>query len=347
MDKENNNDLIKTTSAPGEADENKTAPRGKTYTELTIEKMNENKEKLGLTYKKISELTGVPVGTVQKVLGGFTDSPRTTTMHALTELLLYEKKKEDPLHLRSYYYPDYRMGENFKRDMELCNLVAEANPYLINKSSSAWKLKDGSEPLKTIDDYYKESEFRRIELIQGVFYDMAAPTATHQMFVTEILGEFRNHVIKNKGTCLPLAAPVDVQLNEDNITMVEPDILILCDKDKLRKNKIFGAPDLTVEIVSKSSGSYDRITKLSQYMNAGVREYWIIDTFTDEILVYFFEESYAPKRYGFNDKVPVNIWNGECVVNFEEIMTRLAPFMEDDSSDETTEENIDAPLIIE
>ena len=101
--------------------------------------------------------------------------------------------------------------------------------------------------------------------------------------------------------------------------MVEPGVMIICDKNKIQGNKVFGAPDLIVEIVSKTSGAYDRITKLSLYMNAGVREYWIVDPIAKEIIVYFFEDTYIPEHYSLNDKVKVRIYEGKCVIDFKEI----------------------------
>ena len=80
-----------------------------------------------------------------------------------------------------------------------------------------------------------------------------------------------------------------------------------------------GAPDFIIEIVSPSSQRMDYLTKLFKYRTAGVREYWVIDPIQRKVLVYdFFAEIY-PVIYGFDAKIPVAIWDGDCVIDFQEI----------------------------
>ena len=76
---------------------------------------------------------------------------------------------------------------------------------------------------------------------------------------------------------MPMIAPMDVQLDCDEKTMVEPDVLIVCDRDKIVNRCVYGAPDFIIEILSNSTKKKDSVIKLNKYLNAGVREYWMID----------------------------------------------------------------------
>ncbi|MCR5799180.1 MAG: Uma2 family endonuclease [Lachnospiraceae bacterium] len=272
--------------------------------------LDDIRRRLGYTYKKISELSGVPLSTVQKVLSGNTENPRRTTLQTLRELLLSDIKKQNGPYA-TYYYPDYMMGKNINKDRELIGLVEETSSY-ITDGNAAHKL-------YTVSDYYDLPDESRCELIHGILYDMAAPTAEHQIISSEIWSAFRHFIESGKGDCIPLMSPIDVQILRDDYNMVEPDIIIICNKGKLSKKRIYGAPDLIVEIVSPSSGRYDRITKLSLYSEAGVREYWIVDPIRKEILVYRLSETYIPDVYGFDDTVPVSIYDGACKVDFKKI----------------------------
>ena len=173
----------------------------------------------------------------------------------------------------------------------------------------------------TVEDYLAWPENQRIELIDGVIYDMAAPNDIHQIIVLELGTLFRNYVRDKKGSCIPFISPIDVQLDKDDKTMVQPDVLVLCDKNKRKDGKIFGAPDLVVEVLSPSTRKKDVIKKLSKYQKAGVREYWIVDPRDKKVIVY---SNMTPEEkditiYPFECEIPVGIFHGECVVDFKEI----------------------------
>lgn len=171
----------------------------------------------------------------------------------------------------------------------------------------------------TVEDYLGFPEDERMELIDGVFYVMYAPTDKHQIIRDEIYGYFRNHIRKNKGKCLTITSPLDVQLDCDNKTMVQPDVVIVCDRSKFQNGRVFGAPDLAVEVLSKSTRKKDIFIKGNKYSEAGVKEYWIVDPEKKRVYAYLFDVDEFPIVYTFEDKVPVGIWNNECVVDFAEI----------------------------
>lgn len=250
---------------------------------MTIQEMNERKRELGYSYEKLAELSGVPVGTVQKVLGGITKSPRYDTLLALERVLNPQK----PLMLRESVavYGEKKQGEY------------------------------------TIDDYFALPDERRVELIDGVIYDMSAPVFMHQSIGTEIFARIRDYIRKQKGNCLPGMAPVDVQLDCDNKTMVQPDVFVLCDRNKILNGRIYGAPDFIVEVLSPSTAKKDTGIKTIKYANAGVREYWIVDAKRQRVIVYILnEEGYFDiSLYSFEDEVPVHIFDNECIIDFKEI----------------------------
>ena len=171
----------------------------------------------------------------------------------------------------------------------------------------------------TLEDYYRIPDERRVELIDGVIYDMSSPAATHQLIGGFIYSQMLAFVSKKKGKCLPLISPFDVQLDCDNRTMVQPDVMIVCDRDKIIRRCVYGAPDFIIEILSPSTRKKDMTKKLAKYSNAGVREYWMIDPDKKKIWVYDFSSETYPVTYRFDDKIPVAVWNNEFSVDFREV----------------------------
>ena len=213
---------------------------------MTIEQMMAKKKELGYSNNRIAELSGVPVGTVQKIFSGETKAPRYETMQALSGIFENTDK--------TYHYR--RMGEAAGSSDE----VHEAMSYRANINVD--KTSKTSNADKTLEDYMALPEGARIEMIDGKFYDMAAPTTVHQRIALELGHLFSNYIDKNNGKCIPFVAPTDVQLDCDNRTMVQPDVLVVCNRDKITKARVVGAPDLIVEVLSPSNFLMDLIVKL-------------------------------------------------------------------------------------
>ena len=267
---------------------------------MTIEQMIEEKKRQGFSNKMISDLSGVPFGTVQKIFGGETTSPRYDTMQALQK-----------------FFTDFGGGFG-TQDVEK-EIVKETAAY------SAVRIEPEEVPKKvdeekTIEDYLALPEGTRVELIDGKFYDMAAPTTDHQDVAGELYIELKMHIRKNKGSCHPYIAPVDVRLDCDDKTMVRPDVLIVCDKNKITKARIEGAPDFIAEVISPSNFYMDTMKKYKKYNKAGVREYWVISPELEKVIVTRFDLDEDQKEYSFDDDIPVGIWNGECVINFKKML---------------------------
>lgn len=136
-----------------------------------------------------------------------------------------------------------------------------------------------------------EASEQRYELIDGVVYNLAAPSFKHQKAVQEMLVSFYMW-FKGKG-CVPLTSPFDITLpkSPDNICVVQPDVFVLCDPSNLdERGKYLGTPALVVEVLSPSTRSKDMLKKSELYRECGVREYWIVDPIHEQVLVYSFDE---------------------------------------------------------
>ncbi len=162
--------------------------------------------------------------------------------------------------------------------------------------------------LYTEEDYYNTPENVRAELIDGQLYDLAAPSRIHQTISGELHTIINNHIKSQKGKCRVYTAPFAVKLLEDENTIVEPDISVICNPDRLTDRGCDGAPDWIIEIVSPSTERIDYGIKLFKYRTAGVREYWIVNPSTRTVNVYDLEHGEKTRQYSFNDMIPVCIY---------------------------------------
>lgn len=309
---------------------------------MTIEEMKQRKKELGYTCARLSELSGVPLSTVQKIFSGATPSPRYGTLLSLESLLAPDSAQDTAAHSgraipqvstdAAYRTMPPRTasgktstssasqtapGHDFASQNYSFSTEELTSAGMIGESTSSYQTKQQGD--YTLTDYYQIPEERRAELIDGVIYDMTTPACDHQLIAGLIYAKLLAYVSAHKGTCLPMVSPVDVQLDCDQKTMVEPDVLVICDRSRVIRRCVYGAPDFVVEILSPFTRKKDVTIKLNKYMNAGVREYWVIDPIQRKVLVYdFFAEIY-PVIYGFDAKIPVAIWDGDCVIDFQEV----------------------------
>ncbi|HAM81101.1 type II toxin-antitoxin system prevent-host-death family antitoxin [Ornithinibacillus bavariensis] len=159
-----------------------------------------------------------------------------------------------------------------------------------------WALEYGTEGKKaTYEEFLQLNQETedRYEYIDGEIYWLSSPKTAHQRTITELFGIFYNH-FQGKG-CTPFVAPYDIELRRttENINIVQPDIMIICDLDEhLNENDYYkGVPSLVVEVLSKSTQRKDLIKKLDLYMSCGVEEYWIVNPENMEVTIYHFEEN--------------------------------------------------------
>lgn len=171
----------------------------------------------------------------------------------------------------------------------------------------------------TYADYLTFTENEPIEIIEGRISAMSpAPSRIHQKIISKIITELNNYISSNNWECEVYPAPFDVILineaedfnNSKNI--VQPDISVICDKNKLNYEGCIGSPDMIVEVVSPYNPNNDYIKKLNLYDTYKVKEYWIVNPMKNTILVYTLEDDNGygmPVTYTFKDKVKVNIYD--------------------------------------
>lgn len=164
----------------------------------------------------------------------------------------------------------------------------------------------------TYADYYSWDDGERWELINGEALVMApGPSWRHQGISGGLFYQLANFLKGKDGRVF--SAPFDVRLNADTAdnTVLQPDIIVFCDRSKLDGTGCKGAPDMTVEILSPSTAKRDRLVKLRLYQDAGVREYWIVDPDTKTATVYTLENGkYVVAVYGDDEVAPVHILAG-------------------------------------
>lgn len=276
---------------------------------MTINELKAKKKEYGFSCEYIAEKSGVPVSTVRKIFSGVTPTPRRGTLEALCTFF------------NSLAVPN-KDGTYIEDAPEYSFVCEDSGEYDVINGTAALKLEDYNN--KTLEDYLALPEGIRVELIDGVFYDMASPTSIHQRIGGEIYTQLSNFIDANKGQCIPFVAPMDVQLDCDDKTIVEPDVLVVCDRNKITKPRIVGAPDFVVEVLSPSNWYHDTQRKLWKYKQAGVREYWIVMPEQMKIHVYEFEKSDEPTIYTFDAEIPVGIWDGKCRVDFKKIYDKIS-----------------------
>ena len=264
---------------------------------MTLEEIRRIKRICGYTNARLSELSGIPLGTLNKILSGDSKKPRKENIEALENV-----------------FRDIILYDEIKRDEPLVR--EDPSPIYGEKSAAESHQKKPGE--FTIEDYYALPDDQRVELIDGVFYDMASPTVEHQLLAGSIYAQFLAFIRANRGSCIPIVSPVDVKLDADNKTMVQPDVVVLCDKSKITKRCIVGGPDFVLEVVSPSSVSKDYIKKAAKYEAAGVREYWIVDPLNNRVLTYEFGEEFIPKVYPLAGKIGVAIFDNKLQIDFDE-----------------------------
>jgi Uma2 family endonuclease len=169
----------------------------------------------------------------------------------------------------------------------------------------------------TYADYLQWNDGERYELIDGEAYMMAPPSRFHQKISGALFGAIWDF-LKGK-PCEVYAAPFSVRLNpaedQSDDTVVEPDIVVVCDLSKLDDRGCNGAPDMVVEILSPSTSRYDRIIKFQKYRKAGVREYWIADPEERSLIVYVLKNGeYAASTYEDTDTVELAALPG-CAID--------------------------------
>lgn len=289
---------------------------------MTLEEMRQRKKERGFTCAMIAEESGIPFSTVQKFFAGSTKAPRKATIDAIAGVLFRDRADRGDGHFR------VAQGEGTHEAKAPHSGMLSEDGGTVYDQHALYGGADiarepvesynyvRKEPLHTIEDYYALPEERRVELIDGIFYDMPAQGMKHQKIIGDLYILFRECADSHGLPCEVYLSPCDVRLDKDDYTMVQPDLLVICGEFE-EGIRYEGAPDLVVEILSPSTRKKDLALKLYKYQNAGVREYWIVDPVFRKVTVHYFEaEDYHPEQYDFDSRIPVNLSGGECEIDF-------------------------------
>ncbi|WP_408072044.1 Uma2 family endonuclease [Butyrivibrio sp. JL13D10] len=286
---------------------------------MTIDEMNQIKDSRGYSFAQLSEYTGVPVITLQRILSGSTKNPRRATLDAIEKVL----KGDETVYSGKAYSYEQNSTSYYGRNSE--------HPAGLQEDEPTYGKRNKPNPKKngeyTIEDYYAIPEDQKVELIDGCFYDMTAPTPIHQIISSSIFYSIRSFIMENSGSCIVLYSPIDVQLDCNDKTMVQPDIIIVCDDNKIRDRSIYGAPDFVLEILSPSTRRKDMFIKSEKYCNAGVKEYWMIDPKKKVLIVYnFMEEDFTPAIVPLVGDYPMALYAGRLCISLDEISNAIDRF---------------------
>lgn len=162
----------------------------------------------------------------------------------------------------------------------------------------------------TYADYLNFPDDERWEIIDGVAYSMApAPSSAHQDVSGELHAQVRTQ-LRGK-PCKVFAAPFDVRFEDSEKTdkVVQPDLLVVCDRSKITPRGLIGAPDWIVEILSSSTAGKDQILKRGLYEKHGVREYWLVHPVDRVVTIH---RMGAEGQYGLSE---VALLQGRLAVN--------------------------------
>jgi len=181
----------------------------------------------------------------------------------------------------------------------------------------------------TYADYLQWPDDTRYELIDGEAFRMApTPLIEHQEIAGEVYCQLANQL--DGQPCRPYIAPVDVRLPRADEadaaidTVVQPDVLVVCDPSKIDRRGVRGAPDWVLEVLSPSTAAHDQIAKRRTYERAGVRDYWLVHPGDRTLTVYLLENGQygRPEIYELKDATPIGVLPGVSIA-WDALVTRL------------------------
>ena len=299
---------------------------------MDIQEMNQIREAQGLSFRQIADGAGGPSGTVYKVLSRSTAAPRYDTMRRLTAYFRkLSGQGQDEGTGWNLTEPEQRMSESAAA--YAADKICPVPRVSLGQGRDDYGIPGKHQGEYTLEDYLALPDERRVELIDGWFYDMSAPTTVHQMIIGAVYRQLFDCITQKHKECRVMLSPTDVQLDCDDRTILQPDVLAICDRQRILRARIYGPPDFVVEVLSPFTAAKDRLVKTRKYMEAGVREYWLVNPDRLEITTYDFTQGTDAETWHFTDIVPVHISGGDCAVDFRSIYEEIAFLYEEDASE--------------
>ena len=294
---------------------------------MNIDELKKRKKQLKLTVSDLAILADLPQGTVSKIMTGETKMPRLETMEHLEMAICREEQKRRieaylcamkeylQVHIEMIEAP-YKFETIYRRIHNL-----EDKPIALADSLSErvpiWgKLAlDKKKKISTNSFLHMGYENRWVELYEGTVIVSEAPGIEHQLMVKSINKQIEKYIEENQGKCQVFDMGLNVKLDEDEDSILIPDILVLCDEQKMRSFGVQGAPDWVIEVVSPSTRQYDYKKKSMKYLSHGVRELWLVDLEKRIVITYVNQEYAVSAIYPFGESVPVRIYDGKLRIN--------------------------------
>ena len=295
---------------------------------LTLSEMKKIRLEKNVTYEEIANLSGISISSVQKIFGSDDANPRRVTIERLNKAFSI---------IDSYYVDAYSADDRGGGETSNTDYVSDVR-IKYNSYGQGKMVAGGNEPIYTRSGYTYEDylalelpEGKRVEIIDGVIYDMASPTETHQGIISHLLVYLSNELRKRNMKCLPFTAPFDVRLDYDEgpTTVVQPDIILKCPDDEVVRDEegkqIRWIPRFVLEVLSPSTRKKDMYIKTKKYMEAGVVEYWMIDNDKKQVIKHNFEND-TVEIFGYEDKIGIDIYNEDIKIDMKELNEYLEEY---------------------
>jgi len=207
--------------------------------------------------------------------------------------------------------PDVEMFAKISKELfvsadELLGRYDYGTPNLIKEAKAEYFV----EPEYSVEDYFDLPNCAEYELIEGQLVKKNAPGYRHQVISGQMFMHFYQYFKSRCKKCEVITAPFCVVLSERNAVVVQPDISVICNRDFIQDGVCVGAPDMLVEITSKSNRDYDYYEKLHIYKKYGVREYWIVDVEKECIAINALEGGGMPEIVPFAEKAASRVIKG-------------------------------------
>lgn len=245
-----------------------------------IEELKRRKKEFGWTNQKLSEQSGIPVGTINKIFSGMTRYPRDRTMEALVHALGMD------------YY-------SYAGNLSGASLVREYGVYQPEQT----------EPRITAGAYAALPDAIQAELLDGKIYYRQTPTLRHQELLVWIASELTDYMRERREEKRVFAAPCDVCLDE--YTVLQPDVFVAQNREMLRDGRYCkGVPEFVAEIVLAGKEEMDYEQKRHKYQSAGVKEYWVLDPVKMRVVIYAFEKDTVPVVHSFEETAESVLYPG-------------------------------------
>ncbi len=302
---------------------------------MELSDLKRRKNNLKLTVGQLSMLADLPVGTVSKIMTGETQNPSYLTVDILDKTLAREESRARVEAFRNAMmkyikeHPDeefiYEDFEKKYREEHRLNRKAipfatpDNDPYWISGSLAleAPQKKPKEDHHISYEEYCSLPESSLTELIDGHMIVNQPPSYAHQNVVMNLGDEIKSYIRKNSGDCRMFNVGFGARFYDTPDTCLIPDIMVVCEPDRITDYYVWD-PDWIIEVTSPSTRRRDYGEKRSLYIQAGVREYWIVDLEKSKVITWTRDDDI--NLYGFGDDIPVHIYDGKLKIKIEDCL---------------------------